>query len=305
MWKTVIVDKGERITLDSGWLVVSVAEREAKLPIEDVYSVVVDNKAAVLSVSVINALTASGAHIIVCDDKHFPASVILPNNTHYRPVTVLNNQLSISTELKSALWQRIVKSKIENQYRVLKLCGVKAEKQQSVFELIEKVQPGDPRNYEAVAARRYFPALFGAAFRRSDEDVANYALNYGYAILRSAMAKALCGYGFNCALGIHHMGETNAFNLADDLMEPFRPIVDLWTDESMDMLYNELTAQNRRELIDLVNRVVVIDGKRMRIRYAIDRCAASLATAITRNDPNALLLPQIVPLSFEAEDEGV
>lgn len=305
MWKTVIIDKGERLTLERGWLVVESPSGETRLPIEDVYSVVLDNRTAMLSVPVITALTSAGAHIVVCDEKHRPASVILPDNMHFRPFKVLRLQLSTSSVFNEKLWQRIVKAKIENQFRVLKLRDVKSEKQESVFELIEKVQPGDKRNYEAVAAKRYFPALFGQTFKRTDEDVTNYALNYGYSILRSAMAKALCGHGFNCALGIHHIGETNAFNLADDLMEPYRPIVDLWVDANADQLYNELTSQNRRELVDIVNRVVLLDGKRTHIRYAIEQTAASLYSAMTAGDPDVLKLPQIIKLAFEAEDVGV
>ena len=88
-------------------------------------------------------------------------------------------------------------------------------------------------------------------------------------------------------------------------MEPFRPVVDLWTDDNMDMLFNELTAQNRRELVDIVNRVVIVDGRKTHIRYAIDKCAESLVSAIAKQDADALRLPQVIPLSFDAEDPGV
>lgn len=102
------------------------------------------------------------------------------------------------------------------------------------------MKPGDTTNREAVAARKYFVALFGSTFRRTDEDVTNASLNYGYAIIRSCVAKTLAGYGFNGTVGIHHINETNPFNLADDIMEPLRPVVDMWTDENCDTLLKHL-----------------------------------------------------------------
>lgn len=145
--------------------------------------------------------------------------------------------------------------------------------------------------------------MFGCTFKRSDDDITNAALNYGYTIIRSAVAKTLTAYGYNCILGIHHINEQNAFNLADDIMEPFRPLVDLWTDNSCDDLWEELTKTNRKELINLVNVPIKMDNKKTRVRYAIDKCVSSLTSAIDENDPELLLLPTLIPIEDDFEDD--
>lgn len=305
MWKTLLISRGERLSLENNHLVVEQENaRSVHIPIPDIYCVVVDNRQATLSVPVMNALTASGAHILLCDEQHLPCTVILPENLHYRPFATLKSQVEMPQALKDALWQRIIKQKITNQCRTLEYRGVPAARWADIPPLIERVLPGDTKNVEATAAKKYFSALFGSFFRRSDEnDVTNSALNYGYAIMRTAVAKTLAGYGYSCSLGLHHIGESNAFNLADDLMEPLRPIVDYWADEHVDELLDELTASNRRDLIQLVNAVVESGGKRVHVRYAIDSYVASLTTAIRTGNPDALKLPVLLRSSAIAEDE--
>lgn len=303
MWKTVLVGKESILTVENNWLVISRPDKLTKLPIEDVYSVVIDDKRCRLSVACMNALTQAGTHILLCDEKHYPMTIILPIARHYRADVVLQEQIAVTNELRDLLWQAVVKAKIENQATALKLCGVPSERWEDIPPYIDKVLPGDKRNAEAVVARKYFRALFGSVFRRTDEDVTNAALNYGYAIFRSAMAKSLTAYGCNCALGIHHTGEGNAFHLADDLMEPLRPLVDCWVDSHIEELFDSLTLANRRGLIDLVNRTVLFSGKKMRVRYAIDLYAASFAKSIKEKSPDYLSFPRLLPLDVESEDE--
>lgn len=306
MWRTLIVTAGEKLTVKDNWLHVYSPQQEARVPIGDLYSVVVDNRQALLSVSVLTQLAGAGVHVLLCDDKHLPCAELLPLALHYRPLTVLQKQMALSQEFKDLLWQRIVMAKIQNQAKALRLAGVGASKAQKLEELALRVLPGDVGNREAQAAKLYFPALFGAGFTRVQGDVTNAALNYGYAIIRSAVSKTAAGYGYSGVLGLHHIGPGNAFNLADDLMEPLRPLVDLWTDAHCDDLYEELTRTNRRDLIDLVNHVVVFDGKKMRVRYAIDQCVKSLTSAIEGQDASLLHLPVLAradPL-FEDEQDG-
>ena len=306
MWRTLIVTAGEKLTVKDNWLHVYSPQQEARVPIGDLYSVVVDNRQALLSVSVLTQLAGAGIHVLLCDDKHLPCAELLPLALHYRPLTVLQKQMALSQGFKDLLWQRIVMAKIQNQAKALRLAGVGASKAKKLEELALRVLPGDAGNREAQAAKLYFPALFGAGFTRVQGDVTNAALNYGYAIIRSAVSKTVAGYGYSGVLGLHHIGPGNAFNLADDLMEPLRPLVDLWTDAHCDDLYEELTRTNRRDLIDLVNHVVVFDGKKMRVRYAIDQYVKSLTSAIEGQDAGLLHLPALTrddPL-FEDEQDG-
>ena len=250
-------------------------------------------------------LTQAGAHIIFCDEKHLPVTTSLPMNSHYRPFNVIKKQLEMEQDFKDKLWQKIVTAKIYNQFLCLKYRGVDKKRCKEIYEISQKVKPGDETNREAVAARKYFVYLFGSTFRRTDEDVTNAALNYGYAVIRSCVAKTLAGFGFNGTVGVHHINETNPFNLADDIMEPLRPVVDIWTDENCELLFESLTYQNRKCLIDLPNQIIMQSGKKMKIRYAIELYVKSLVSAVDNNNVELLEIPKLIPFDefFEEEDD--
>ena len=156
-----------------------------------------------------------------------------------------------------------------------------------------EVLPGDIGNREGIAAKMFFKNFYGYNFLRFEEDVINAALNFGYAIIRSMVARSLCAYGYNCALGIHHINECNAFNLADDFMEPLRPLVDLWVYKHNDELLDTLTKSNRVGLASIINDEVIIADKKMKLYNAIDKYIASFTTAIDSADRNKLLLPYL------------
>lgn len=304
MWRTVIVTAGERITLKDNWLVVSTSGKENKVPIGDLYSVVIDNQEAMFSVAVITELANAGVHVIFCDRKHIPVTDAVPLNMHHQPLPVYYLQKDASEKLKDELWQIIIRQKIINQSRCLKYSNVRGEKVELLEQYASEVIIGDKRNRESIAAKMYFPALFGAGFRRSnDNDVTNAALNYGYAIIRSGIAKTLVGYGFNSLIGIHHIGAGNYFNLADDLIEPLRPLVDMWTDSRCDELLDQLTKSNRKDLIGIMNYPMLFDGKKMRVRYIIDRYVASLSSALLKEDASLLKVPELIRLDDFFEDD--
>lgn len=303
MWRTVIISSGEKITVKDNWLVVSNGEKTSRVPIGDLYSVVVDNKDALFSVPVMTQLSKAGVHVIFCDEKHLPVTDAVPLNYHYQPLPVVNAQIVMEQEFADKLWDIIVRQKIINQSLCLKFAGVKTEKREQVRDLADEVFDGDKRNREGIAAKLYFSALFGSTFRRSDEDVTNAALNYGYAIIRSGICKALVGHGFHCVLGLHHCNASNYFNLADDLIEPFRPLVDMWTDRNCDNLFRELTKENRKELVGITNYPMLFDGKKMRVRYIIDRYVASLSAAILNDDVSLIKVPELIRLDDFFEDD--
>ena len=294
MFRTVTVYRGEKLSVKQNWLVVSSEGSEQQIPLEDIYSVVIDNQQTCLTVPAISQLTASGAHILICNEKHLPTSIILPKDTHYHPLTVIRKQITLTDDLKNAMWDRIVKAKIRNQAEVLKLCGCKKDRVSRLLELEKEVEEGDSGNREGIAARIFFHELYGFEFVRMYDDAINAALNYGYTIIRSSVAKALTAYGFNCVIGLHHINESNAFNLADDMMEPFRPIVDMWVSDNHEDLADELTRPQRNELASLVNSVVLFDGKKMRVRNAIDKYINSLTTAMNTLSPKALKFPEMI-----------
>ena len=303
MFRTLTVNFGEKLKVKDGWLTVEIADEERRIPIEDLYSVVIDNQETSITVPTLHALTDAGVHILVCNEKHQPVTIILPQNTHYRPLNVIKKQLSLSDDFKDKLWDRIVKAKINNQAEVLKLCGGKSEKVKRIRELAAEVIGGDEGNREGIAAKMFFREMYGSSFVRMNDDGINAALNYGYTIIRSAFCKTLCGYGYNCILGIHHINESNAFNLADDLMEPLRPVVDLWVDNNNEDLVDCLSRTQRNQLACIVNDDVKIDGKVMRIRNAIQLYVSSLTSAIEQQKADLLKIPEIILTNREEKDD--
>ena len=204
-------------------------------------------------------------------------------------------QLAQSKPALKRMWQDIVVAKITNQALTLALCGVDAEYAKQVGQMIVKVQSGDPTTVEGQAAALYFRYLFGRNFSRNEENGINAALNYGYAIVRGYIARALANYGFEPCIGIHHHSELNNYNLADDLIEPFRPMVDLFVHQHL--LEEELTPANKRELCNILNYEMVSGGEHHSMAYAVERLVHSLERCFyDKDNGERLLLPTIETL---------
>ncbi len=191
------------------------------------------------------------------------------------------------------LWQSVVMAKIRNQAKCLEL--LERPGSGDLRELARTVRSGDPDNCEAVAAAQYFPVLFGQGFTREADCLTNAALNYGCAILRGAVAGNLAVHGLEPCLGIFHHSELNQLNLADDLMEPYRPLVDLYVASTVCEGGGSLTPKLKQQLFNLTNYVVRQNGKRYRMISAIGRMTESFARGLTQ-DGTSLELPELIPL---------
>lgn len=198
---------------------------EVTLPLEDIAVVVIAHPQVTLTQAVLSGLSGCGATVVVADERHLPVGMMLPIAGHHLQCERIAAQLAAKLPLKKRLWQQIVRAKLRAQGSALKLdtgadCGLIA--------MAQRVRSGDPDNVEAQAARRYWIAIFGdQEFRREREEAGmNAVLNYGYAVLRAIVARAVCASGLHPSIGLHHHNRYDAFTLADDLMEPFRPVVD-------------------------------------------------------------------------------
>jgi len=196
----------------------------ASVPVCDLAAVVVSHPQVTYTQAVLARLAESGAAFIVCDAKHLPAGMLLPLSGHHLQAERFHRQALASLPTLKRLWQQIVRAKIAAQAHLLeRLTGSDA----GLAAMISRVRSGDPHNVEAQAARKYWPALFGRDFRRNHEaEDQNRCLNYGYAILRGTVTRALCASGLHPSLGLHHHNRYDAFCLASDLAEPFRTAVD-------------------------------------------------------------------------------
>ncbi len=246
-----------------------------------------------LAARAVSALAESGATVFFCDEKHLPCCQLLPVNRYCRQRKMLSAQWEMEKPLQKRLWQQIVVQKIKNQAKCLVLAG--REGQKELQNMAGRVLSGDRDNREAVAAAFYFPALFGEGFIREREDPRNSALNYGYAILRGCVARRLVVHGLEPCLGLHHHSELNNFNLADDLIEPFRPVVDLYVATRFREDGEDLSPDQKVRLFNLSHYLVEQAGKRYGVFTAIDRSCASLARCYTEG-AQKLELPELIPL---------
>lgn len=250
------------------------------IPIEDIGMIVIDNKRITLTSGVIAALLDNNSSIITCDDHSMPKGMMLPLDCNTIQNERFRSQLDASLPLKKQLWQQTVIQKIANQSSVLSKntsveCGC-------MRAWCKEVRSGDPDNLEARAAAYYWRNLFPEIpdFTRGREgDYPNNLLNYGYAILRAVIARSLVGSGLLPTLGIHHQNRYNAYCLADDIMEPYRPYVDQLV---IDIMHNnpgqmELNKQMKAELLTIPTIDVTIRGKRSPLMIAATQTTASLA----------------------------
>lgn len=279
---------------------------KATLPIEDLGVVVVDDARATYTQAVFLDLLAAGATLMVTGRDHLPVGLMLPLDAHHVLTERHRAQVDAGGPLKKRLWQALVSAKIAQQGAVLAhFTGHHG----GLAPLARRVRSGDPDNLEAQAAQRYWPQLFGRGFRRDREaGGANLLLNYGYAVVRAAIARALVAAGLIPSLGVFHRNRSNPFCLADDLLEPYRPYVDwrvrlLAAEAGGGPLPDLDDRAARATLLSLLNETVLVGGRRNPMLLAIQASAASLARALTGGE-RTLALPQGLPLDPDLLDDG-
>lgn len=220
-----IHEENRYLSLNRGFIVIQHGSEElGRVPLDDISVLLLSAQSVSFSKNILNALAEKGCVSVLCGKNYTPQSMVLPVYSHYLFAKILKNQINSSLPFKKRIWQQVVVKKILNQALTLKLCG----KDSGFLERIATtVKSGDSDNREAYAARLYWKSLFGKEFTRDkDLEGVNSFLNYGYAIMRASMARAVCSSGLLPSLGIHHENHLNQFALADDLFEIYRPIVD-------------------------------------------------------------------------------
>lgn len=297
-WRNVVIGSPAYLSLDQCSLKIERPKQEAiTVPLEDIASIVLDHWQITITSPLLSALCQRGVALVSCDSAHTPCGVQLPFHQHSRTMRAFQLQLGVSAPFLKNCWKRIIQQKIRNQARCLEL--VRLPQKSTLRGMATCVKSGDSDNRESAAAVQYFAALFPGLKRREDS-IINAALNYGYSILRSCVARCLTAYGFQPALGIHHCNELNSFNLADDFLEPFRPVVDLWTflhiRES-----RSFDKEHRVALVRLLSCLVKVDKEEVTLQRACDVLCASYVTACREKAPEALQLPELMELQTRHE----
>jgi CRISPR-associated protein Cas1 len=254
-------------------------DRTITIPIEDIGVMVIDHPQITLTHLVINALLENNSALITCDNRHMPSGLLLPLEGNTTQSERFKHQINASEPLRKQLWQQTIRQKILNQAALLKERNKKIE---NMKYWADQVKSGDSANHEARAAAYYWSELFDYSldFRRDPDGLApNSQLNYGYAILRAVVARSLVSSGLLPTFGIHHHNRYNAYCLADDIMEPYRPFVDKIIVEMMqsDDMLEELTKNQKTRLLQIPILDVVINGRRSPLMLAVQQTTASLA----------------------------
>ena len=285
--RSLLIENKTSITTKHLQLVLKSETKEGTVPIEDIGFIVIDHPETYLSIPAMNLLVEHNASIIICGSNHIPNGMFLNLNSHHIQQEIFKNQINASVPLKKQLWQQTIVEKISNQGILLE--KITTKKNNFDF-LASKVLSGDSSNMEGVAANFYWKSLpltpsEGRGIKRERfGDYPNNFLNYGYAILRAATARALSGSGLLNTLGIHHKSKYNAFALADDIMEPFRPIVDEKVAEIMqNYTEQELNTAIKAELLQILTRTVYFKEEKSPLMVALQKTASSLQQCYTGN----------------------
>jgi CRISP-associated protein Cas1 len=278
-----IAEDGRHLSLSRGFLVVEERGTEiGRVALDDIAVVMANAHGLTYTNTLLLALAERGVVVVLCGPNHLPMAFLWPVDGHHVQAQRMRAQLNVSSPQAKRLWQILVRAKIRQQGAALEARGEPS----GAFEaLARKVRSGDPENVEAQAARRYWPLLFGEEFRRdADSGGANGLLNYGYAILRSTMARAVMAAGLHPSLGLFHHNRANPLCLVDDLMEPFRPFVDLAVLRLTESGHTAVTPDTKRFLALVPSLDLPTAQGTTPLSTVVARAATSLALAYESGD---------------------
>lgn len=269
-----IAQDNRHLAVERGFMTVSESGREiGRVPVDQIGAVIANAHGITYSNNLLVRLAEQKAPLVICGANHVPAAVVLPMESHHLQGDIITAQAGLKKTTLNRFWKEIICSKITQQAEILSVCG---QPDAPLRYMAKQVKSGDPENLEGLAARYYFQTLFGKDFRRDRAlDGINARLNYGYTILRSAVIRAIVGAGLSPSLGIHHCNQYNAMRLADDLMEPFRPLVDFCVYRQSET--TKLTPEIKKRLVSLLSCTVQTRKGACEIVYLITNLAISYA----------------------------
>lgn len=258
------------------------------IPIEDIGVVLLEHQQTAITLPLLNALAESEVQVVICNNKGMPSAMIQSMNSNNLQGETLRNQIACGEVLKKQLWKQVVEAKIKNQASLLNNVG---EDGNVLKPFYSNVRSGDVDNREGIAARIYFQHLFGDSFiRNRDEPGINALLNYGYSILRAATCRAIVSSGLLPAIGIYHHNRSNAYPLADDLMEPFRPFVDGVVYDLAMHGKTELTKEVKAELISVIYADTKYEKTKRPLCVGLSMTTASMVKCLSK-EINTLSMP--------------
>ena len=285
-----VASEGRHLARSRGFMTVSKdGAEEGRVPLDDIGVLLCSGRGLSYSNSLMTELASRGAGVVLCGSDHLPAAWVWPLAGHHVQAMRMRRQIEAPLPLRKRLWQSVVRAKIGQQARVLEMVGVPGG---GLEALARRVRSGDPENVEAQAARRYWPLLAGRYFRRDRfGGMPNPFLNYGYTVLRAAVARSVAAAGLHPSIGIHHSNRSNAMCLVDDLMEPFRPLVDYRAVGLAAGGSAELTTEAKRALAETLAMDMATERGVTPLQTCLERAAQSLAQSFESGEPS-LVFPE-------------
>lgn len=281
-WRVVVISKRAKLDYQLGYLVVR-NESVTKIHLGEISTLLIESTAVSITTSLLAELTKKKIKVIFCDEKRNPSSELVGYYGSHDTSSKVRNQIQWSRNSKDTVWTEIVTEKIRKQKKLLEYQG--KEESKLLDSYLQEIKWNDETNREGHAAKVYFNALFGLDFTRTTDCSVNSALNYGYSIILSAFTREITANGYITQLGLFHDNMFNQFNLASDLMEPFRVLVDK---EVLEMKFEEFEVDERRRLVNILNREVVIDGKVQYVNNAVKIYCKSVFDALNENDSSLI-----------------
>lgn len=277
-WRTVVISSSAKLDYHMGYMVVR-KDEEIKIHISEISILIIESTAVSLTAALLSELTKKKIKVIFCDEKRNPSSELVPYYGAHDTSEKIRRQMAWTSDVKSIIWTEIVREKILKQAKHLDEWNL--AEAEMLYNYINEIEIGDASNREGHAAKVYFNALFGKDFTRTEENSINAALNYGYGIILSAFNREIVSNGYITQIGLFHDNMFNQFNLASDLMDPFRVLIDR---EVIQMQRKEFTHEEKIQLVNVLNNEVMIDGKTQYVNNAIKIYCKSVFDALNEND---------------------
>ena len=281
-WRIVVISKRAKLDYELGYLVVR-NEKVTKIHLGEISTLLIESTAVSVTTSLIAELTKKKIKVIFCDEKRNPSSELLSYYGSHDTSNKVRTQIQWSKNIKDVVWTEIVTEKIRKQKELLEYLGKEESKLLEFY--LQEIKWNDETNREGHAAKVYFNALFGMDFTRTLDCPVNAALNYGYSIILSAFTREITANGYITQLGLFHNNMFNQFNLASDFMEPFRILIER---EVIQMNFKEFKTEEKRQLINVLNREIKIDGRVQYVNNAVKIYCKSIFDALNENDSSLI-----------------
>lgn len=285
-FRTIVITSRSKLDYKMDYLVIRTEQKTKRIFLDEISILMIESTAVSLTAYLLAELTKKKIKVIFCDEKHNPAAELSSLYGNYNSSRRIQTQAKWNVETKDLVWAEIVRAKIAHQAAILP--DALMEQKLLLTSYLDQVLPGDPTNREAHAAKVYFNGLFGLSFSRSDTNLINAALDYGYTILLSAFNREVVSCGYITDLGIFHRNMFNSFNLSCDLMEPFRPLIDRKVKELNLMQFEK---EEKMAILNILNEKIRIDDTEQYVMNAIHIYTLSVLRAMEENDVAHLKFP--------------